>query len=342
MGKMLALASSAAAQTVNVMNVSHPLTALEPGDMIGNMITGAAPSSPITANVNGTMYSVGSTDGSGNAMINSYVPSVTSATSYTEYWYVNGVLLTPVNPDPTIFLYAPALPTITEYPLNTVSNPPVPSVYSFTCGQTAESDQITGDATAWVISPVVYYSTTSQVSESVVETQAGYWSGLGGGPDLSYGSSNIGILIQDGSTNRNANGEAFAYGGQCSPCLGYTNNCNGQCTSATWTLGVMINLNSTEISVTASGNGASDADIATLTVAHELGHALRLTHSNVGTGGCSWAESLMFPSATVLWECGVTTPTSLDSSALSGVYPSSSLTSCEPAENYCTYESCGI
>src|SRR5580693_8331485 len=72
----MALTLPAVAQTVSVMNVSHPLTALEPGNTIGNKITGAAASSPITANVNGTVYSVGNTDSSGNAMITSYASSV--------------------------------------------------------------------------------------------------------------------------------------------------------------------------------------------------------------------------------------------------------------------------
>jgi hypothetical protein len=288
------------------------------------------------------MYSVGSTDSLGNATIFSYVPAVTSPTNYTEYWYVNGVgPLTVINPNATNYPYAPALPTITEYPVATVSNPAAPSVYSYVCGQTSPSERVTGDATSWVISPIEYYSTTSQVSESVVQTQAGYWSGLGGAPQFTYGDAQLMLLVQDGSTNNDANGDTYAYGGQCSACLGYVNNCNGGCTSAAWVWGVIINLSSAQISDTAGALGATDTDIATVTVAHELGHALRLTHSGIGTGGCSWAQSLMFPSATVLWSCSVTTPTSLDSSALHGVYPST-LPYCEPVDNYCnTGDSCG-
>src|SRR5271166_4267717 len=69
----------------------------------------------------------------------------------------------------------------------------------------------------------------------------------------------LSLLIQDGSTANGANGQTFAYGGQCSGCLGYINNCNGQCTSAAWVWGVIINLNGAEISDTASGNGTSAA-----------------------------------------------------------------------------------
>jgi hypothetical protein len=285
------------------------------------------------------VYSVGNTDSSGNAMITSYASSVTSPTSFTEYWYVNGVgPLAVVNPNATYYPYAPALPTITVYPATTASNPTAASTASYACGST--TSLVTGDATSWVVSPVQYYSTTSQVSDSVVQTQAGYWSGLGGAPQLTYSSSYVSVIIQDGSTANDANGQTFAYGGQCSGCLGYTNNCNGGCTSAAWAWIVYINLSSSQISDTASAIGASDADIATVTVAHELGHALRLGHANPGTGGCSWVQSLMFPSATVLWGCGVTTPTSLDSSALNGVYPSTP-PYCEPAYNYCIDHYCG-
>jgi len=98
---------TARAQSVAIQNVSYPGTALEVGETVGISISGGTPGSSVTVNINGTLYSVGTTDGSGNWSTTSSITSGFADTDWTEHWYVNGTETTPSNSD---LLFAPTLP----------------------------------------------------------------------------------------------------------------------------------------------------------------------------------------------------------------------------------------
>lgn len=80
------------------------------------------------------------------------------------------------------------------------------------------------------------------------------------------------------------------------------------------------------------GGKLLNANVSTFTtyvLAHELGHALRLGDEQDSNFICSEAQSVMYPSGSVGWGCGVIAPKSCDPTGINSVYPST-VQSCNP------------
>jgi hypothetical protein len=328
-----ALTHSADAQAVAIRNLSYPGTGLEPGDTVAINITGGAPNGAVTVVTNGAPpYFYGYADSNGSWAITNTVVSG-DVGSWTEVWYVNGVQLTPVNPNTTYVPYAPRLPAFTVYANHVGSNRPSQS--------TSQEMSACGTAVpgGWKYTPVAYYSYSSTVSSSDVNTAAGSWNSLGSKISLSNDSYGA-IWLVDGSATSGPNGTTEVVSGDCDTCYGYLDLCQGvspgECVDASGEYGAQITLEPNVISMAASALGATEETLADITVTHELGHALRLAHSTLTNGTCSEVQSIMYPSLSVLYGCGVTSPTSsCDAGALNTVYPSTPPTCSPVGTNFC-------
>lgn len=155
--------------TVQLRNVSYPFTKLEVGDYVAVTITGAAPNGTVTFVQNGgSPYVWGMTDNAGNwSTPPGLQESGSNVGDYYQTWYVNGVPVTPNNPDTNYFSYAPSLPS---FSVGAGAFPSDPSVLTFVyaCG---------GDSNVtakWIWTPVGYAPETSYGS-SVVDAAAQNW-----------------------------------------------------------------------------------------------------------------------------------------------------------------------
>jgi hypothetical protein len=152
-----------------------------------------------------------------------------------------------------------------------------------------------------------------------------------------------------------------SFGEDCdTECYGLVDQCSGICNSATVMWGAEVGMSNYEVTGYPSGYappgappnfdpqgaasalGANSSQFETMALTHELGHVLRLGHSadlNQIRGICSEVQSIMYPSGSVLWGCGVTQPaTGCDSSAISTVYPGAPAY-CSPTEDRLCYDS---
>jgi hypothetical protein len=153
------------------------------------------------------------------------------------------------------------------------------------------------------------------------------------------------IPISDSTNTNDFVGLTNIYGGDCSSCFGYLDQCSGSCWNAASVLHADILLNPTIVSSQASayspivGYSVSTSTVAQYALMHELGHALRLGDVKVIYGRCSEVSSIMYTSASVLFGCGVHQPTTTcDGNALnSTVYPAAPPT-CTPLDSEWCYD----
>jgi hypothetical protein len=320
------------AQTVTILNASYFGTGLEVGDTVEVYIEGAAPNAEVTVVANGgSPYSYGYTDGYGN-WSNSSELEAGAVRSWTEYWYVNGSAMTPKNYDSVYLRWAPNLPDFSVYANYSGTNCPAQSTAGIQgCGS--------GTALHWESTPVEYNSTSSIISTGDVDAAVSNWADVQSRLTFVDSDYYISIVIQDGATEDNANGATFTYGLCNSPCYDYIDQCTSACTDAAGVDYAYINLNDTVIETAATYLGATVATLAELTVAHEFGHALRLSHAAATNYICSEVKSVMYPSMSVLYGCGVTAPnTGCDGSVINSTINPSAPPTCLPAGGDWCYE----
>ena len=98
--------------------------------------------------------------------------------------------------------------------------------------------------------------------------------------------------------------------------------CTGACLNAAAVYRVEIHLSRDEIQRYANYNGTTLSAMTAIVVAHEMGHALRLGNITPTMGTCSEAQDVMVEHPGVLHGCGITAPTSCDTTGINTVYPS--------------------
>lgn len=337
--------SSVWAQEVKIANESFYGTALEVNDTMSITITGAAANAPVTlkkcnpycTQTNQQNYTYGNTNGSGYWYQTSTLTSSDVGT-WEEHWLVNGVEVPWSNPNITFVPYAPTLPSFPIYALNIGTNCP---------GQETDGGEScsSGGAQHWVWSPIGYNFASSFMTYSEVYSAAQGWNNAQGKLSLAYYSgtfADIGISDDDQNLTGGKLGKTFSYGTACAgACYNQIDNCTGKCLNAAAMWSVNIVVNYTEVTNQVEASGVSEATVIKTTISHELGHALRLKHTALYTGTCSEAQSIMYPSGSVLIGCGITpSTTSCDASGINSVYPNS-VASCSLEGSYCaTHTSC--
>lgn len=304
--------------TVSLRNVSYPYTRLEVGNTVEVTITGAAPFGTVTVVENGgSPFEFGSTNGFGDWSTTG-VETAGYVGSYNQRWYVNGVEMTPNNPDATYLPFAPRLPSFNVYTNFVGSNCAAQSTVSAGCGAS-------NNARHWIWTPVMYRSTSS-LPASNVSGAVSPWNSIQS--KLSFSTDPYeDVLISDGSAG-GANGVTSVYGQDCNTgCYNNMQLCNGQSTNQCFNAAAMyyatVVLDPSVISTAASFNGTTFAAFGQMTLTHELGHALRLADIAPVDGKCSEVQSIMYGSGSMLWNCGVRNPnSSCDASSINTVYPS--------------------
>ena len=277
----------------------------------------------------GSPFTFGTTDGSGNWSV-SNVETSGYIGSYNQVWYVDGSPLTPINPNATFLPYAPSLPAFQVYGNFGGSNCPGGSTSS-TCG----------GAVRWIYSPVSYRNNSASVDAPTVANAASVWTTAAGGKISVTGPgplSQVDLSIYNGSSlPGGANADVLSYGYNCGArCYNLRNECTTpkNCHNANGVYYTDMRLDISAITTQASYLGTTFATLVPMVVKHEMGHVLRLGHAAVGDGKCSDVQSVMYPSASVLWGCGVTSPTACDTTGINTVYPTAA-PYCAPGANYC-------
>jgi hypothetical protein len=278
---------------------------------------GAQPFGTVTLAQNGyPPVTMGSTDSNGDWSI-SAVETSYHVGSYNQTWAVNGIAMTPLNPNATYLPWAPKLPVFTVYSNFTGSNCPQASTEAEGCYYPLST------ARRWGWSPVVVkkdqYST---VSASAISTAVGQWNGIQSRVQYSYSplSVRIDVLIVDGYAYGD-NARTFTFGQDCTGCVGYTNTCTGACTTIDKVSASDIYLDMGVIATAASYLGISSSAAVEYTLRHEMGHSLRVNHSYNFDARCSEVQSLMYPSLSVLVGCGVVAPKACDGATINTIYP---------------------
>jgi len=326
----IALYGTVYAQTVTIRNVSHPNTHIEVGNVVEVDISGAAQFGTVTVVQNGgAPYVFGETDIDGSWTVTA-AETGGNVGAYNQHWFVNGVEMTPLNADTNWFPYAPALPDFSVYANFTGTNDPPPSNGAGVSGCGAPNN-----AQRWTWSPVTYDASGTFWS-SASNSAASNWNGAQSRLSFSSNTANRQDLsVTDGTPGGGAYGATVTQGLDCSPCYGYTNQCNNTCFSAAGVFHVVITLDSTEINGGASAWGVSTSTFAPPIVTHEFGHSLRMNHPQVFNAVCSEVQSIMYPSGSVLFGCGVSAPTSRDAAVINSIYPSTVPVCPANQNNYC-------
>ena len=304
-------------QSVSLSNTTHPYTQIEVGDTVKVSITGAAHNGTVTVVQNGNPpYVFGTTDANGNWTLNATETSVYVG-SYTQIWYVNGVQLTPSNPNSTYLPWAPRLPSFQVFANFSGSNCSGQSVSGYSCMGNRYP------AYRWLWTPVDFYSESSFAPASSIAAAANAWNWAQNAIELTNEGLYADIIIYDvTSLPGNVNANTISYSFDCNDgCYGYTESCTGECLGPAAVWDVDIALNTPQITASAAYLNANLTNLTTMILTHEFGHALRLTDEPVYNYTCSEAQSVMYPSSSVAWECGRTAPTSCDASGIHQVYP---------------------
>ncbi len=303
-------------QTVTIRNVSYPGTGLEVGNTVEIKITGASPFGTVTVVENGNPpFTFGTTNIFGIFTITA-VETTPYIGSYSQQWYVNGTAMTPINPDIVYFPFAPRLPFFQVSANYTGTNSAPQSTQVAGCGASGNALHV-----AW--SPVTYGS-SSTLAPAIINGAATAWIRAQSKLTLSNNTTaRFDIsLIDDAGIGGYTYGSNSSYGQDCSPCLNRTNLCTGQCIRKEQVYGSQIKLNQPAMANLASALVAPINDITSMVTIHELGHALRLGHSQVYNGICSEVQSIMYPDEGILYTCGVRGPTASDTSSFNAIYPS--------------------
>jgi hypothetical protein len=249
---------------------------------------------------------------------------------YTQTWYVNGVALTPSNPDPDYFPFAPSLPFFAVEGNVPPNSPPVLNSANTRGG----NNNVTAK---WIWTPVSYVSNTSY-GGSVTDAAAQSWN-LAQSTILLQSSSNVrNIWFNDDSTlPRGTYARTYSYTQGCNTtCYNQVDVCNGACADATALFHDDVYLNTSTINGSADALGWSHDTEATYTLAHELGHALQLGEATIYFGTCSETGSIMSAIAEL---CGVYAPSSSDINVFNSVYPVAP-GYCTPGNNRCDGTPC--
>jgi len=243
--------------------------------------------------------------------------------------------MTPDNPDMLWLPYSPRLPLFNVYANYTGPSCPGGPGQS-TTNEPCPTENDPNSARRWIWTPVLY-KTTSSLSSSTFSTAAADWNSKTNNKlSLASSTSAYSILLFD-RNGLGFNGKTWTWGAWCHSCFNRRNQC-GSCfnAAAVWTVQIGLDL---PFMYTAAGHlGTNLAAYAPTAVVHELGHALRLGHTALIDGKCSEVKSIMYPSGSVLWGCGVSAPTACDTAVIDVVYPSP-VTSCASAGNFCTSSS---
>jgi len=328
-----ALTYSLQAQTVQVRNDSYPGTALEVGNTVGVYISGGTYNQEVTVVANGgSPFVYGNLDMTGAWSHQSLIISGGGTSNQT--WYLDGTPITPNNLSTTYFPKAPKLPGVLVYNNYVGSNCPGALSGAY-CGS--------GSAAHWNYTPVAYCSTSTLLTSGNVNSDVSTWNSMSSNIQMSS-NSYCPIWIHNGSAGTD-NGITRATSGTCTSCAGgYKDLCSivspFECIGGSGVYGAEIILDATNLAGAASAQGVSVATVATNTVMHELGHALRLADIGVGDGKCSEVQSVMYGSLSVLRGCGVTAPTSCDSNELNVIYPTAPATCSAVGTNYCSSTTC--
>ena len=316
----LAFAVASAQGSATLRNLSHPATAIEVGNNVEVDLVGANPYGSVTLTLDGSSAYVGQTDGFGNFSITA-TETAGYAGSHIERWYVDGVEVRYPDPSCSGYLgYQPALPFFNVY-----DNDPF-----VTCSSQSTSTSACGTGNSvyhWIWSPVTYQSTSSVVGSSAVDADAANWNGVQSKISFSNDTSNRQdvLIYDDSSIGMGTTGETLTYGQDCdASCYNHPSLCpqDGSCDNSAAVYYVDIKLNGPEIANVASCLDTDSGTLAGFTVAHEMGHALRLGDISAVNGICSEVQDVLYQNATVRFGCGVEAPNSCDTTGINTVYPS--------------------
>lgn len=336
-GICLAISPLYAQGKVSLKNLSRPFTSIEVGNIVELRITGAAPNGVVTVVQNGQAeYTSGTTDASGNW---STTAEETQAYVgiYKQIWKVNGVALTPDNPDLTWFLFAPTLPDFEVFSQNVPSSANDPIRLSSDQYRTCGAPQT---ESRWIWSPVTYSSNSSWYP-SAAGTAAGRWNSvISSKMSFSPNSEVVDIIVADGNVGGQATGGTVIYTAGCnSGCYRKQPTCGTGCFNEFSIYRVDVYLSTVPINYYASAMGVQRADLAATTATHEFGHLLQLDHPAQAWARCSDVLSVLYPSIYPKFSCGITSPTERDVRVFASVYPTP-LTVCPIDPNYCSSSPC--
>ena len=314
------LLQSAQAQTVTVKNLSAPFTTLEVGNWVEVEIINAAPNGLVEVIYPGQPPApLGNTNASGYFYLTAQ-EGTQHVGIHNQTWTVNGVTVSPVNPDMSYFPYAPRLPEVI------VEANHVGSL----CAPSSTNQSVCGSSTSgrrWLWSPVTIWPYTSYVSQSAADSASNKWNAIQSRIDFSnnWGSRQDVSLFTDISIGSRL-AITFTRGSDCSTCTGFKLDCpSGVCVTDDAVQSVAVFLNSTRINANATLQGLPQSTVLARVLEHELGHALRISEStttSIANGTCSQVQSIMYPSLSVLLGCGASGPTtSCDTGSINTRYP---------------------
>ena len=160
------------AQTVTLRNVSFPGTGIEVGTTVEVRIAGGALFSSVTVVENfGAPYFFGTTDGNGDWSVTA-TEALGNVGPYNQSWYVDGLLMNPINLSPVYQPFAPGLPTFAVHNNSLINNCPIPS--------TANACSYADSALRWIWSPVTYDTasvSTADIPTAAFTAAANMWNG---------------------------------------------------------------------------------------------------------------------------------------------------------------------
>ncbi len=339
--------SANAQGTVRLSNLSRPFTRFEVGQRARAQITGAIPDKNVTYTITCAPvacppgpYTVGKTDASGNFTLDNTPFAPEHVGSYEEIWYVNSVVVPADNPDDFYVPSAPKLPSFTVYANFTGTNCSTQSMGASGCNPN-------NTPLHWIWSPVTYRNDSTAVDSSTVNMKAGDWNAIQNKIQFSSNTSHsLDVRFYDySSLPPGLVGATITYGEDCNVgCFNHTAGCPvGACLNEYVVYYVNIRVDGPEIArfasalcwpdYTQSCKDSKKPALAAWTVAHEMGHALRLGDVHAENRICTQVQDVMEPELSLADGCGVNAPTSCDTNGINTVYPSA-VRYCSPDVTY--------